>query len=149
MQCVCLTWLDRDSGFWCLPGYWEERCRGRSSGWSPSSVWSSHRPVTRVTALPWGSGTPLPVIGKSQMARRASFEIRTTMKLATETKTRWVPHQKRVIFAGYCHHSAVVWNLLTADPFDADVCYFFEIAKSLPLPKRTEQIFFLNCILSN
>lgn len=57
-----LTWLDRGSGFWCPPGYSEERCRGRSSGWSLLSVWSSHQPVTRRRALPSGSGTPRPEI---------------------------------------------------------------------------------------
>lgn len=67
-------------------------------------------------------------------------EIRTTVKLATEARIGRVPHQTGVILAGYCHHSAVVWNLLTADPFDADVGYFFKITKGLPLPKHTEQI---------
>lgn len=64
----------------------------------------------------------------------------TTAKSATEAKIGCVPHQTGVIFAGYCHHSAVVWNLLTADPFDADVGYFFKITKGLPLSKHTKQI---------
>lgn len=67
-------------------------------------------------------------------------EMWTTVKSATEAKIGCVPHQTGVIFAGYCHHSAVVWNLLTADPFDADVGYFFKITKGLPLSKHTKQI---------
>lgn len=56
--------------------------------------------------------------------------------MSQREQIRRVPHQTRVVLAGYRHHSTVMWDLITADPSDTDVGYFFEITKGLPLTKR-------------
>lgn len=53
---------------------------------------------------------------------------------------KYVPYQASVIFAGYCHHPAVLENLLMAYPLDTDVDDFFEITEGLPLPKKEERL---------
>lgn len=47
---------------------------------------------------------------------------------------RCVPYQASFIFAGYCHHPAVI--LLMACPFYTDVNDIFEITEGLPLQKK-------------
>lgn len=46
-----------------------------------------------------------------------------------------VLYQTSVIFASYCHHPAILGNLLVTHSLYTDVDDFLEIAKSLPLLK--------------
>ncbi len=52
---------------------------------------------------------------------------------------KYVPYQASVIFAGYCHHPAVLENLLMAYPLYTDVDDFLEITEGLPLPKKRRE----------
>lgn len=50
------------------------------------------------------------------------------------------PYQASVIFTGYCHHPAVLGDLLMAYPLYTDVDDFFEVTEGLPLPKKKKNM---------
>lgn len=51
---------------------------------------------------------------------------------------KYIPYQASVIFTSYCHHPAVLGDLLMAYSLYTDVNDFFEITEGLPLLKKKE-----------
>ena len=54
-------------------------------------------------------------------------------------KVKYIHYQASVIFSGYCHHPAVLGNLLMTHPLYTDVSDFFEIAEGLPVLKKKKK----------
>lgn len=52
---------------------------------------------------------------------------------------KYVLYQASVIFTIYCHHPAVLGDLLMANPLYIDVYDIFEITERLPFLKRNEK----------
>lgn len=48
-------------------------------------------------------------------------------------------YQASVIFAGYCHYSAVLGNVLMAHPLYVNISDFLEITEGLPVLKKEER----------